>query len=572
MKTFILLFLFLVFLALSSCNTEDLEKTNGTQNSVGNDIIKDTKHDDTDADIYPGEVGENNCPAAIEVTNETELKNALKSARPGTTINISSGVYYGEFHVEVSGKEGKPIIIKGPVDRSAILDGNFDINSWQGVLTLESKHHIRIENLEIRNSNESRYGVLVGATSKSTDGCHNIELRNLLVHHVGEEIIKIQGKNTHDILIEDCIVHTNEDWSGIDVQGHWGGTPSYRQKPKRIIIRNNLIYNIRKFAGIGNEFADNIHVYNNIILGSPMGLDIGCGNYNVIHNNLITSYEHFNSLIDDENYTDIDLSRYHQFSESEINTFYHPECLDGIALSGNYMSLIFDNEITHCFGNGDLILSYDHWIDGARHNFDYENNINYGHRANLFFRNKIHDNDAYYTIREYNKQADGVSYDEMFFHNIFYNNNTSKGIIFEHSEGLLFFNNTIINGDNLNLLEESANTLIKNNIFYNSGYTISADSSGEDISSNHDTEDPTIFFDFAYNDYDLSTSSPNICNNCGEDLSNIISPRFLPFFDLYDIEYNFYDDFHIEFDFFKDINGNIQDGVWDIGAFVSPTE
>ena len=41
--------------------------------------------------------------------------------------------------------------------------------------------------------------------------------------------------------------------------------------------------------GVGNEVANQVHVVSNVVLGSTMGLDIGCGNYNLIHNNLITN-------------------------------------------------------------------------------------------------------------------------------------------------------------------------------------------------------------------------------------------------------------------------------------------
>lgn len=171
-------------------------------------------------------------------------------------IRLQTGTYIGELDVEISGQEGSYICISGPADRSAVLDGDFSVSGWQGVLTLESRHHILVENLEIRNTGAERYGVLVGATDQSTDGCHHVILRNLHVHDVGEEIIKIQGLNTSDIVVERCVVHSNQDWSGIDVQGHWGGTPPYDQKPTRVIIRNNLIYDIPGFAG-GGDFQRN---------------------------------------------------------------------------------------------------------------------------------------------------------------------------------------------------------------------------------------------------------------------------------------------------------------------------
>lgn len=544
--------------SLSICETDDLPEGYVDNRSDCND---------NHPDIYPGANGVDDCNTIVNVSDATQLQDALSTATAGTTINIAPGTYMGAFKVDVSGDTGRPITIKGPADRSAILDGNFNVESWQGVLTIESRHNIIVENLEIRNTRSSRYGVLVGATAKTTDGCHDVVLNNLHVHDVGEEIIKIQGRNTRDILVENCIVHTNQDWSAIDVQGHWGGTPAYDEKPKRIVIRDNLIYDAVAFAGVGNEYADNIQVYNNVVLGCRMGLDIGCGNFNIIHNNLITSYTYFNRLKDDNRYSAIDLSRYPKFSSTQIDNFTAPVAMDGIALSGNYMSLIFDNEVVDCTGNGDLILSYEHRIsDGQSHNSVH------GHKGNLFFRNKIHDNDAYYTIREYDKQEGGVSYDEMYFNNLFYNNRSSQNIIFENSKGLMFFNNTIVNGDHLNLMEGSNNALIKNNNFINSGYDVASDSTGADIGPNHIGTDTGIFANYSNNDYHLAATYGASPIDSGVDLSAILKPIFAAYENNYTAEYRYYEDFSIEFDFLCDLDGNTHDVDWDMGAFASPKE
>jgi hypothetical protein len=336
-----------------------------------------------------------------------------------------------------------------------------------------------------------------------------------------------------------------------------------------VVIRNNLIFDIPGFAGVGNEFAGQIQVYDNVVLGCAIGLDIGCGNHNLVHNNLITSYERFNALLAAASYTAIDLSRYSPFTAGEITGFADPKCLDGIALSGNYRSLVFDNEITDCTRNGDLILSYDHWVDGERHNVDHENDIVYGHRGNLFFRNRLHDNEAYYTIREYNKQDPGVSYDEMFFHNLFADNGSAKGIIFEHSEGMMFFNNTLVSGDDVDLSGASVDALIKNNIFFDSGFSVSADSTNADASHNCEGDAPGVFADYDAGDYRLDAAPGNPCIGAGENLSAELAPRFQVFHDAYDAEFAWYDDFEIEFDFLTDLGGNTQGDSWDAGAYAT---
>ncbi len=549
-----------VALLLIGCkSSEDDPDPGGTTDDTG--IITPTTDTDTTTDTTDTTVPEDlGCDvSSIEVANAAELRDALIAATPGTEITVLSGTYLGQFDVEVDGEDGAWICIRGPADRSAILDGDYDIDSWQGVLNLLGRHHISVENLEVRRSSTSRYGVLVGAEDYGEDGCNNIRLQNLHVHEVGEEIIKIQGLNTHDVWVKDCIVHSNQDWSGIDVQGTWGGTPDPAQRPRRILIRHNLIYDIPGFAGVGNEIADAVQVLDNVILGSAMGLDIGCGNYNVMSNNLITSYDRYNAYHGDPNYDDIDLSDWPTFDAGEISGFNDPSCLDGIALSGNYMSLVADNEITDCTRNGDLFLSYDHWIDGEMHN-------DQGHVLNLFYRNRTHDNIAYYTLREYDKQDGGISHEQVYLHNLFANNDSGRGILFEHSEDLLFINNTLANGDEVELLEQSVDAVFSNNLMFESGYSISGDSTGADTSTNYETSDSSVFV--GPGDYHLGAAG-SACVDTGTDWSGELSTRIQAYDAIYAAEFQWHP-YAVTLDPELDLDGVGQDAQWDIGAYLQP--
>ncbi len=514
---------------------------------------------DTPADAVPDATPDVGCTTVMEVSTASELRDALSSASPGTAIELASGTYDGQFDVQVSGEDGAWICIRGHADRSAVLNGHSEVGSWQGVLTLEGRHHVLVEDLEVHNTPAERYGVLVGASDYGEDGCHHVTLHNLHVHDTGEEIIKIQGLNTHHITVEDCIVHSNLDWSGIDIQGHWGGTPPYDQKPHHIIIRRNLVYDIPGFAGIGNEVADNVQVLDNVVLGSAIGMDIGCGNYNVLSNNLITGFAHFNELLEDPSYTAIDLSRYLPFSD--ISSFTIPTCLDGIALSGNYMSLVMDNEVTGCMGNGDLVLSYNHLVDGAVHNYDHIHDIEYGHRSNLFLRNRFHHNDAWYTVREYDKQDTAVSRSEIYLANLFAVNDSDRGILFEHSNDLLFINNTIA-GDDVQILEESLDATLMNNLLFSSSVSVTPDSTGSNVSHNHETTSESVFASYP-DDFHLA-SAPNPCIDSGEDLSATLDP-LLSALDGESAEYAWYPEFPVALDFALDLDGDAQTGDWDIG-------
>ncbi|MBI5508751.1 MAG: right-handed parallel beta-helix repeat-containing protein [Deltaproteobacteria bacterium] len=496
------------------------------------------------------------------VASAAALKTALSTATPGTVIEVRPGTYAGQFDVTVSGEAGGAIVVRGPADRSALLTGGGSVGSWRGVLNLIGRHHVTIENLEIANTGAERYGVLVSATSgTSTDGSHDIVLRNLDVHDVGEEIIKIQGRNTHDIVVEDSVVHSNRDWSGIDVQGTWGGTPPLAQRPRRIVIRRNLIYDIGGSsvgAGIGNELADNVQAYDNVIVGSTMGLDIGCGNYNVVYNNLVTSYARFNALVVGGGYTTIDLGRYAAFADP--SAFGRADCGDGIALSGNYRSLVVQNEVTGC--SGDMILSYDH---GPLHNAPN------GHRQNLFSRNAIHDNAGYWIIEEYAKQAGGVSYDEVFYGNLLAENGSSGRYAFRHSVGLVFANNTLVGNGPVPLADSSTDARIANNLFAfaspGAGFTVDGTSTGSVAEGNCVSASSAVFADAAGGDYQLDPTAGAACIGSGADLTAVLQPIFESYSALFATQYAFDPDFPMSSTFLVDLAGRALSAPWDAGAY-----
>lgn len=520
--------------------------------------------DDDDGERYPGAAGSNDCNAVISVTNADQLHAALASATAGATIQLAAVTYTGRFAVTVSGQEGQPITITGPVTGTAVLVGSG--GGYRGALEIHHQEYIVVKDLEITNPNGDLGVYLTGENGDSTqgDGCAHITLRRLHVHDTGDEGIKIRNLNTHDILIEENRVHDTTG-SGIDVQGNYPDRfPDPAQRPRRIIIRDNLIWDAG-FAGIANEIGDQLHIYNNIVLGSDMGLDIGCGNNIVIKNNLITSDDHYAALLAGTAATTIDLDQLPHHPTLPVSG---RDCKDGIAVSGTYMTLIYDNEITDCNDDGDLIISYDHHINGEQHNTAG------GHRYNLFFRNRIHHNNAYKTVEEFDKQTNvgAQSLDQVYFNNLFADNQSQNGIVFEHSVRLLFANNTIVNGDQIEISESSDNARVKNNIFYNTENVAISDSTGSNISNNVVTTD-AIFVDPAAGDYHLNSATATGCIDHGENINALLAAVF----DLFDAAYNtslynWHADFthDIVFDYYKDFDGNTNATPWDVGAYAVP--
>jgi hypothetical protein len=68
-------------------------------------------------------------------------------------------------------------------------------------------------------------------------------------------------------------------------------------------------------------------------------------------------------------------------------------------------------------------------------------------------------------------------------------------------------------------------------------------------------------------DYHLNTSGNNACVDTGNDLSGSLASIFKMFDDLYTTEYAYYSDFNIEFNYHEGFDGDIQDALWDIGAY-----
>lgn len=531
-------------------------------------VVDNTDCNDGDPDLCPGP--ECAIPCALLVTTAEELHAALASAQPGQTIPVAAGTYTGRFEVTVSGQPDNYVIIKGPASGVAKLVGSG--GGYRGALEIHHQAYVIIDGLEITNPSGDLGVYLTGEDGDSDqgDGCSNITLRNLYVHDVGDEAIKIRNLNTHDILIENNRVHSSPG-SAIDVQGAYPDRfPPHASRPRRIIIRNNLIWDAG-FAGIGNEISDQLHIYNNIILGSGMGLDIGCGNNIVIKNNLVTSYQHYEDILANPSLTTIDLDNHPRHSTSPGATA-SGHCVDGIAISGTYMTLICDNEITDCNGDGDLLISYDHReSDGTQHN------DNGGHSYNLFFRNRVHHNGAYQIIEEFDKKSlGGEAYNQTYINNIFAENGDSKGIIFEHSVNLIFANNTIVNAAQVSIEGDSDYAIFKNNILYDSGVvSFSVDSEGYTESNNAVSTDANIFVGFATGDYHLKESSAAVCIDQGADMTTDLATIFQLFDDDYDTElFNWHDDFttDILFDYRKDLDKNQHDmdEVWDIGAYAQP--
>jgi hypothetical protein len=152
------------------------------------------------------------------------IQKAADTATAGDTVYIKDGTYYEIVTAEHSGSSGNLITFMAYPGHTPVLDGTGH-GGWYGVFTIQGEDYIRLEGLEIRN-NDTGWGVLVEhEDGNASNAATNIELVDLEVHRTGGEAVQIRG-NAHQVLVQDCVVHDGDTYSGIDIY-QWGGRPHH---------------------------------------------------------------------------------------------------------------------------------------------------------------------------------------------------------------------------------------------------------------------------------------------------------------------------------------------------------
>jgi parallel beta-helix repeat protein len=373
---------------------------------------------DTLASVYYVDQGH---PGASDGNDGSEdhpwltVQKAADTAVAGDVVYIKNGTYYEIVTANHSGTAGNPITFKADPGHFPALDGTGH-GGWYGVFTVQGEDYVRLEGLEIRN-NATGWGVLVEHEEGNVgNAATNIELVDLEVHHTGGEAIQIRG-NAHHVLVQNCVVHDGEDYSGIDVYQWSGG------RPHHVMVSDCTAYNYPGFAGIASEQADSLVIENNTTYDSALGIDIGSGDDNVIRNNVVH------------------------------------DCDTGIALSSNEDSEVYDNTIYNIYD--EAIYSY-YWIV---HGED--------HARNKWYNNTVYD--AGFGIYESNRKDSrydtGDTADQEYYNNLFYNVGTHGSyrtpFYFRGTTDLKFYNNTLYLNPNYNAVElllGAVNADIRNNI------------------------------------------------------------------------------------------------------------
>lgn len=134
------------------------------------------------------------CPAGRTVYDSDELKIALKSAQPGTTILLAPGRYTGNFAGTTSGSAAAPITVCGT--RDAILDGG-SIHSGY-VFHLDGASWWNLIGFSVENGQK---GVM-------TDHASNNLISGLYVHGIGDEGIHLRAFSSDNTIENNTVRDT----------------------------------------------------------------------------------------------------------------------------------------------------------------------------------------------------------------------------------------------------------------------------------------------------------------------------------------------------------------------------
>ena len=225
----------------------------------------------------------------IRGSTDKGLLAAFKDAKPGDVILLSPGVYKGPFDLEKSGTAEKPIVIRGPAESEAILEGD-GIGSKSHIVTLNGTHHLHFESLTFRSARVAIY-------ASKPDGSVGLVVRGCKIHDVvyGINTGCVNSKNWY--IADNEIVGINTTWyprpretymspghTGVNVYGQ-GHVICYNRITR--FSDSAAIYNFGPPVDDVTKHCVNIDFYNNELSWAQddtFEADYGCHNVRFYRN------------------------------------------------------------------------------------------------------------------------------------------------------------------------------------------------------------------------------------------------------------------------------------------------
>lgn len=122
----------------------------------------------------------------VGVSTAAELDDALRAARPGTTIELADGRYEGRFVVEGAGSPQRPITLRG--SRAAVLDGG-DPRKGYALHVTDAEHWV-LQGFTVTGAQK---GVMVDRSSR-------VRLDGLDVGNTGMEAVHLRNGSSDNVV------------------------------------------------------------------------------------------------------------------------------------------------------------------------------------------------------------------------------------------------------------------------------------------------------------------------------------------------------------------------------------
>ena len=168
----------------------------------------------------------------------------------GDIAVFREGTYDGPHCDNMSGKEGKPIVIMSAPGEKVTFTGG------DGAITIKHSSHLVLDGFAITPKEGAR------GDGMSIYWCHNVTLRNL---EVSGFTLGIRGmQDLHDLVIENCVVHDNGPSHGI----YLGCRDLVNSD---ITVRNCLLYRNGEHGVQHNGRVTNFCIEGNVIHSNGLG-------------------------------------------------------------------------------------------------------------------------------------------------------------------------------------------------------------------------------------------------------------------------------------------------------------
>ena len=200
------------------------------------------------------------------VSRPWDLKTAMKlgsAVKPGDTLWLRGGTYYGPFVSYLTGTASAPITVRQYPGERATIDG---VNAAGATIFQVSGAYTRYWGFEIMSSNTNRTSPSVsgsGVTTMQTPGHPGLQFINLVIHDTLGNGFWIDAT---DMEMSGCIVYYN-GWTATD-RGHGHGIYAQNASGTKRFTDNIVFQQFDKgvqYFGSSSAPIDNITTIGNIV-------------------------------------------------------------------------------------------------------------------------------------------------------------------------------------------------------------------------------------------------------------------------------------------------------------------